>query len=512
MYFKHLTLILLSLSIASLTLAQCPNTDIFLYTQADIDNFPTNYPGCTMIPSGVDVFIEDLNYNFTDLNGLSSITSIGGDLYIVGGVLPNLDGLSSLTSIGGSLNIEFSDELTNINGLSNLTTVGGGVFIHYNFSLTNLDGLSALTSVGGLIIQSNDVLTNVDGLSALTSIDGMLTIFENPILANLDGLSSVTSVGMEVLIEGNNMLTDIDGLSALTSVGGYLIVAFNPQLSMCCVLCPLLQADLTDDTVIGDVVGISDNAIGCDTADILVCPSCAVCVGTVDLDINFDGAPTQTSWELTDASGSIIASSGGNIYGPAFADANLPLNDVACLADGCYDLTFFDSANDGMCPRRTSTVLTGINIATLGLGGVFNGIPRVASSCGSYTLTDANGTILAFGGGRFGTSETTNFCVSGGIAVPLWQEDDSYEKTLIEDANTLDLSPNPAKDNLTIYYNPTNDFDTNIQVIDITGKIIYEITSDNNQIHFDISDLIPGFYFVKLVSGEIVLSEKFVKQ
>ena len=74
------------------------------------------------------------------------------------------------------------------------------------------------------------------------------------------------------------------------------------------------------------------------------------------------------------------------------------------------------------------------------------------------------------------------------------------------------MLPNPAKDNLIIYYNLTDDFDTNIQIIDIRGKIIYEITQDNNQTHLDISDLIPGFYFVKLVSGDTVLSKKFVKQ
>jgi len=247
----------------------------------------------------------------------------------------------------------------------------------------------------------------------------------------------------------------------------------------------------------------------------LVCDSTPACAG-VDLDINFDGDPQQTSWEITDANGTVVQSSGGAVYGAGLANTNLSLPDVACLPDGCYDLTFMDAGNDGMCPRRTTTVLTGINIATLGLGGVFNGSPRLAApACGDYTLTDAAGTVLASGGGRFGTSETTNFCISGGVAVPLWQSDDVYAK-IQSDTNTgLQLVPNPAKDNLTIYYTVENDVDVNINVVDITGKIVRQITQDANnakEVQLNVNDLTPGFYFVKLISGDTVLSKKFVKQ
>jgi|GEM_PF-332912 len=248
----------------------------------------------------------------------------------------------------------------------------------------------------------------------------------------------------------------------------------------------------------------------------LICDSTPACAG-IDLDINFDGDPQQTSWEITDASGTVVQSSGGAVYGTGLANTNLQLPDVTCLPDGCYDLTFMDSGNDGMCPRRTTTVLTGINIATLGLGGVFNGTPRVGvSSCGDYTLTDAAGTVLASGGGRFGASETNNFCISGGVAVPLWQSDEIYARTITEGTtNTLELLPNPAQDNVTIYYNVTNDLNIDIHVVDITGKIVREIArdaNDANQVQVNINDLTSGFYFVRLVSGDTVLSKKFVKQ
>jgi len=180
------------------------------------------------------------------------------------------------------------------------------------------------------------------------------------------------------------------------------------------------------------------------------------CAG-VDLDINFDGAPTQTSWEITDASGNVVASSNGNTYGAGLANSNLPLPDVACLPDGCYDLTFMDAANDGMCPRRTSTVLTGINIATIGLGNIF-GMPRIAQMCGNYTLTDANGTVLAFGGGRFGTSETNNFCITNGIAGLISNPpntDNLFQNNNDTARPNMVIRPNLATDQITLTHTLT---------------------------------------------------------
>ena len=50
-------------------------------------------------------------------------------------VLTNLDGLSSLTSVGGTLSIVNNAALENVNGLSNLTDVGGDLYIWVNISL-----------------------------------------------------------------------------------------------------------------------------------------------------------------------------------------------------------------------------------------------------------------------------------------------------------------------------------------------------------------------------------------
>ena len=71
-----------------------PNGIIFSY-QSEIDNFQSNYPGCTEIEGDVVI------------NGGPSIT--------------NLNGLNVLQSIGGSLTIYQCYELTSLTGLDAIT-------------------------------------------------------------------------------------------------------------------------------------------------------------------------------------------------------------------------------------------------------------------------------------------------------------------------------------------------------------------------------------------------------
>jgi len=229
----------------------------------------------------------------------------------------------------------------------------------------------------------------------------------------------------------------------------------------------------------------------------------------VSLDINFDGIPAQTSWDIVDANGNIVTS--GGTYTGTMPNSNLA--EALCLIDGCYDLVFYDSANDGMCPRRTTTVLTGINAANFGLGGVFNGLPRLATnSCGNYTLPDANGTVLASGGGRFGSSETSTFCLSGGVA----NRSQKYDYQIFtKNNNDVLLSPNPVDEILTITHNLHNDASAHVQIVDVNGRILYEnFYEDNNPqiLHINVDELPTGLYFVQLFSGNEMTVERFVKR
>ena len=187
------------------SLHACPEGITFT-TQAQIDNFQTNYPDCTEIEGGVNIE----GSNITNLNGLSVLTSIGTDLWIVD-----------------------TSSLTSLNGLNNLVSIGGTLFIGHNHVLTSLSGLESLTSIGSHFTIYDNALINLNGLDNLTSIGGFFEIICNYALTSLDGLEDLTSIGGYFSIYDNSALTNISSLENLINVGDYLGIANNNSLSTC---------------------------------------------------------------------------------------------------------------------------------------------------------------------------------------------------------------------------------------------------------------------------------------
>jgi len=73
--------------------------------------------------------------------------------------------------------------------------------------------------------------------------------------------------------------------------------------------------------------------------------------------------------------------------------------------------------------------------------------------------------------------------------------------------------PNPAKETINISFNAKlYSQEKQIQIIDLSGKLIKTITSNSNLIPVNISDLSNGVYFVKGVSKENTYTYKFIKQ
>ncbi|MEM7103411.1 MAG: zinc-dependent metalloprotease [Bacteroidota bacterium] len=145
-----------------------------------------------------------------------------------------------------------------------------------------------------------------------------------------------------------------------------------------------------------------EEGVDCGGSDCAPCP----CNGTtVTLTINLDNYPEETTWDIRNGGGTVVAS--GGAYGSQPDGSQVV--EVACLSDGCYDFTIYDSYGDGIC---------------CGYG------------IGDYTLQDDQGNTLA-SGGSFGSSETTNFCVSSGCPAAGTACDDGDPATIndVEDGN-----------------------------------------------------------------------------
>ncbi|PHS09784.1 MAG: hypothetical protein COA88_04225 [Kordia sp.] len=98
----------------------------------------------------------------------------------------------------------------------------------------------------------------------------------------------------------------------------------------------------------------------------------------VELSITFDNYPQETSWDLVNGTGLIVASGS---YSTSNADGST-IAKTLCLPDDCYTFTMRDSYGDGIC---------------------------CAYGNGSYSLTGPEGVIKT--GGAFSTSEATEFCL-----------------------------------------------------------------------------------------------------
>ncbi|MCD4725965.1 MAG: T9SS type A sorting domain-containing protein [Bacteroidales bacterium] len=235
---KNLSIIIFILIFCQITVSSqpCLPSGITFTNQAQIDSFQTNYPNCTEIEGSVTIKYDGI----TNLNGLSSLTSIQGSLIfgISGGTnsLTNFIGLDALTFIGSTLEIYTCNSLINLTGLGSLTTIGSNLIIggHYwgSPAITNLSGLDALTSIGGTLeIHRNDALTSLSALDNVTSIGGGLVVEFNDGLTSLSGLDNLTSIGGGLSIVLNSTLTSLLGLDNVTSIGGALYIMQNPVLA-----------------------------------------------------------------------------------------------------------------------------------------------------------------------------------------------------------------------------------------------------------------------------------------
>lgn len=225
----------------------------------------------------------------------------------------------------------------------------------------------------------------------------------------------------------------------------------------------------------------------------------------VDLNINFDNIPGQTSWNILDANNMVVAS-GGN-YGSQASYSNV--TESTCLPDGCYTLVMNDALNNGMCPFQSSAagVSTFITPGTLiSPGSIVGTLSLVVTPglCGNYNITDVNGTVITNGGGAFGASQSKPFCLNNGLAPRLLHP--------IPKAK-LEVYPIIANDVIKVSYY-IDDYETAIVlVVDLNGKVCLKESIDNNyQIDLNIQNLAKGNYFIQVHSNKGSVAKQFVKR
>lgn len=220
------TFLLLVLTLAGLVNIQVKAcTGGVFTTQASIDNFPLNNPGCTVITT--DVTIGGSPNNITNLNGFAAITRIIGSLRIFQNPsLISIDGLAALKSVefdssrsiletSGLLYINQNPLLTSLSGLASLERVPE-LRISYNAGITSLNGLVNLKSVGMLALSGMPI-TNLAGLPALDSC-GYLSVTYNALLTSLDGFPTNIANLIGVELRDNPLLASANVARGVTKL------------------------------------------------------------------------------------------------------------------------------------------------------------------------------------------------------------------------------------------------------------------------------------------------------
>lgn len=106
----------------------------------------------------------------------------------------------------------------------------------------------------------------------------------------------------------------------------------------------------------------------------------------VILTINTDCNGSETTWEIVDATNTVIHS-GGPFWDVTGGETFV---ETMCLPNGCYDLKVYDSGNNGL-----------------------NGLNSGCFIDGDYTLEDGLGNLItAMGAPDFGSDTTFNFCTA----------------------------------------------------------------------------------------------------
>ncbi len=196
----------------------------------------------------------------------------------------------------------------------------------------------------------------------------------------------------------------------------------------------------------------------------------------ITLSINFDNYPEETSWTIKDNSGTTVAS--GGTYGSQPDGSTL--TETICLEDGCYDFTIKDSYGDGICCSYGN---------------------------GSYSLM--NGSQVIASGGNFGSSEITNFCLTGGTLNSIHQIMTSIEIT--QKDVKFEIFPNPVNELLNIQAKGLNESAT-IKIVDMRGAKLIEINGAIALNGIDVSSLESGMYILQLKTKKGKLQQElFIK-
>ena len=176
----------------------------------------------------------------------------------------------------------------------------------------------------------------------------------------------------------------------------------------------------------------------------------------VTLNLVTDNYANETSWQLTDSSGYIIAQN-GPLSGASTYSTEIEIP----ASDECYTFTINDTYGDGICCQYGT---------------------------GSYSITDDSSNVI-FSGGEFGSTESTIFRVGEGLGINSNLD------------NNFSIFPNPSNGIFNIKTSLNN---STYKIYNLIGQHVKSGSINNGSNLIDLRNSIDGVYFLTIesVNGE----------
>lgn len=196
-------------------------------------------------------------------------------------------------------------------------------------------------------------------------------------------------------------------------------------------------------------------------------PGTDITPSTVKLMLRTDANPGETSWEILDSEGTVVASGGPYTQSGQTINETFELDDLSC-----YQFNFYDAGGDGLEAPAFFTLYYGSN----------NYIIQGVGNFGSFRATD------------FSTDDVTGI------------------EEVIVDAK-VKVYPNPFSDYTNIAVN-TNEFShIRVNMYNILGELVYQsdegmMAAGENLIRVSSNNLRNGVYFMQLIINEEVYTER----
>ena len=342
-----------------------------------------------------------------------------------------------------------------------ISTTSTGSFIDENFTYTipsdyngidvvlpDLNVIAFITETQQEIISGAEYTPAFDGLeysndAAVMSLDDNLngncgeTASPSVVVQN-NGTDPITSLSIEYSInDGGTETYDWSGSIA--------------SLQTTSIELPSIYYSPTDTNSVN--ISVSDDENNENNSDIYYFNQAnSYDTATLTIDLTTDNYSAETSWQLIDSSGYIVAQNG------SLSNASTSSTEIEITnSDECYTFIISDSYGDGICCQYGE---------------------------GSYWVTDDSGNIIVTGG-EFGSEDSTTFRVGETLGINSFMDED------------LKIFPNPSNGVFTIKTTLNN---SSYKVHNLIGQTIKSgfINSGVNSI--DIRNSIDGVYFITIES------------